>query len=83
MPDGSKFYVADMMADGVWIVDGNAMTVIGKIATGVGAHGIYPSRDGTKMYVSQSWPPHGRREPASRAPARARCRWSTRRPTRC
>ena len=22
-PDGSKFYVADMMSDGVWIVDGN------------------------------------------------------------
>jgi DNA-binding beta-propeller fold protein YncE len=51
-PDGKKFYVADMMADGVWVVDGTSMTVTGKIATGVGAHGIYPSRDGTRMYVS-------------------------------
>jgi YVTN family beta-propeller protein len=51
-PDGTKFYVADMMADGVWIVDGTSMTVIGKIPTGVGAHGIYPSRDGTRLYVS-------------------------------
>ena len=52
MPDGKKFYVADMMADGVWMVDGTTMTVTGKIDTGVGAHGIYPSRDGTRMYVS-------------------------------
>jgi YVTN family beta-propeller protein len=51
-PDGKKFYVADMMSDGVWIVDGATMTVTGHIATGVGAHGIYPSRDGKYMYVS-------------------------------
>jgi YVTN family beta-propeller protein len=51
-PDGKKFYVADMMSDGVWIVDGVTMTVIGQIKTGIGAHGIYPSRDGTRMYVS-------------------------------
>src|SRR5262249_21437633 len=52
VPDGSKFYVADMMSDGVWIVDGKTMTVMGHIATGKGTHGIYPSRDGTRMYVS-------------------------------
>jgi YVTN family beta-propeller protein len=52
VPDGSKFYVADMMSDGVWIVDGATMTVTGHIATGKGTHGIYPSRDGTRMYVT-------------------------------
>jgi len=52
VPDGSKFYVADMMSDGVWIVDGATMTVTGHIDTGKGTHGIYPSRDGTKMYIS-------------------------------
>ena len=51
-PDGSKFYVADMMADAVWVLDGSDMKITGKIDTGVGAHGIYPSRDGTRMYVS-------------------------------
>ncbi len=51
-PDGSKFYVADMMSDGLWILDGAAMQITGHIATGVGAHGIYPSRDGQVMYVS-------------------------------
>jgi len=51
-PDGHKFYVADMMHGGVWIVDGEHLVVTGKIETGRGAHGIYPSRDGMRMYVS-------------------------------
>jgi YVTN family beta-propeller protein len=52
VPDGSKFYVADMMSDGVWVVDGATMTVTGHIDTGTGTHGIYPSRDGTRMFIS-------------------------------
>lgn len=51
-PDGKVFYVADMMADGVHVVDGDSFTKIGFIQTGVGTHGLYPSRDGTKLYVA-------------------------------
>lgn len=51
-PDGTKFYVADMNTSGVWIIDGAGNRVVGKIDTGIGAHGIYPSRDGRLMYVS-------------------------------
>jgi YVTN family beta-propeller protein len=51
-PDGKLFFVADMMADGVYVVDGNSFTQIGFIPTGKGAHGLYPSRDGTKLYVT-------------------------------
>ena len=51
-PDGKRFYVADMEADGVHIIDGETLTKIGFIATGVAAHGIYPSRDGKLFYVS-------------------------------
>jgi YVTN family beta-propeller protein len=51
-PDGGVFYVADMHADGVFLVDGDAFKEIGFIATGVGAHGLYPSRDATKLYVA-------------------------------
>jgi YVTN family beta-propeller protein len=51
-PDGRRFYVADMHADGVHIVDGESFTKVGFIPTGVGAHGLYPSRDGTKLYVA-------------------------------
>jgi YVTN family beta-propeller protein len=51
-PDGHHFYVADMMAGGVFVVDGDALTVTKFVATGVGAHGITPSRDGTKLYVA-------------------------------
>jgi YVTN family beta-propeller protein len=51
-PDGKVFYVADMMADGVYIVDGDRFEKIGFIQTGVGTHGLYPSRDGTKLYIA-------------------------------
>ncbi len=51
-PDGKLFYVADMWADGVFLIDGPAFKEAGFIATGLGAHGLYPSRDGAKLYVS-------------------------------
>jgi|SoiMethySBSTD1v2_1073268.scaffolds.fasta_scaffold29818_3 YVTN family beta-propeller protein len=51
-PDGKVFYVADMYADGVHLVDGDQMKKIGFIPTGGGAHGLYPSRDSKVMYVS-------------------------------
>jgi YVTN family beta-propeller protein len=51
-PDGKVFYVADMLADGVFIIDGASFREIGFIHTGVGTHGLYPSRDGTKLYVT-------------------------------
>jgi YVTN family beta-propeller protein len=51
-PDGSRFYIADMHADGVHVVDGASFKQVGFIATGVGAHGLYPSRDGKRLYVA-------------------------------
>jgi YVTN family beta-propeller protein len=50
-PDGKVFFVADMMADGVFLIDGKAFSELGFIPTGVGTHGLYPSRDGRKLYV--------------------------------
>ncbi len=51
-PDGKRFFVADMHADGVHIVDGESFKKVGFIATGIGAHGLYPSRDGKSLYVA-------------------------------
>ena len=51
-PDGKVFYVADMMADGIFQIDGDTFKETGFIRTGVGTHGLYPSRDGTKLYVT-------------------------------
>jgi YVTN family beta-propeller protein len=51
-PDGKRFYVADMEADGVHLIDGDAFKETGFIATGVAAHGLYPSRDGKRLYVT-------------------------------
>ena len=51
-PDGTIFYVADMEANGVYEVDGDAFKDIGFIPTGKGAHGLYTSRDSRFLYVS-------------------------------
>jgi YVTN family beta-propeller protein len=51
-PDGKLFYVADMMADGVHVVDLDTFRQVGFIETGKGTHGLYPSRAGTKLYVA-------------------------------
>jgi YVTN family beta-propeller protein len=65
-PDGKVFFVADMMANGVFVIDGEAFREIGFIATGKGTHGLYPSRDGRKLYVTNRGsnrihgPPHGK-----------------------
>jgi YVTN family beta-propeller protein len=51
-PDGKVFFVADMRADGVFVIDAESFKEIGFVATGMGTHGLYPSRDGTKLYVA-------------------------------
>jgi YVTN family beta-propeller protein len=51
-PDGRRFYVADMDADGLHVIDGESFTEVGYIVTGLGSHGLYPSRDGKHLYVA-------------------------------
>jgi YVTN family beta-propeller protein len=51
-PDGKHFYVADMMAGGVFVLDGDAFAVTQFIPTGIGAHGITPSRDGKSLFIA-------------------------------
>ncbi len=51
-PDGRVFYVADMMANGLWKVDGDAFRVAGFLSTGSGAHGLYPSRNARFLYAT-------------------------------
>ena len=51
-PDGKRFYIADMVADGVWVLDGDKFTRPTLLHTGKGAHGLYVSRDSREMYIS-------------------------------
>lgn len=51
-PDGKLYYVADMKAGGVFVIDGERFAEIDFIRTGIGSHGLYPSRDGSKLYVA-------------------------------
>jgi YVTN family beta-propeller protein len=51
-PDGTRFYVAEMMRGGVYTVDGDTFSETGFIPTGIGTHGLYPSRDATRLFIS-------------------------------
>jgi len=51
-PDGSVWYIADMEANGLWTVDGTTFKLTGFLPTGLGAHGLYVSRDSKFLYVS-------------------------------
>jgi YVTN family beta-propeller protein len=51
-PDGRTFYVADLVYAGVWKIDARHFRRLGFVHTGAGAHGLYPSRQATRLYVS-------------------------------
>jgi YVTN family beta-propeller protein len=51
-PDGKRFYIADMMANGVWVLDGDTFSRPTLLASGKGSHGLYISRDSHEMYIS-------------------------------
>ena len=51
-PDGRTFYIADMKADGVWVLDAKKFTTPKLLPTGKGAHGLYIGRDSKEMYIS-------------------------------
>jgi YVTN family beta-propeller protein len=51
-PNGKYFLAADMLRNGIWVIDSTTLTVKRFIHTGMGAHGIYPSRDATRIFVS-------------------------------
>jgi DNA-binding beta-propeller fold protein YncE len=51
-PDGRTFYVADMASGGVWLIDAKRMRMLRFQPTGAGAHGLYPSRDSRRLFVS-------------------------------
>lgn len=51
-PAGEVYYVADMDAGGVHVIDAKTFTKIGFIPTGPEAHGLYASRDAKSLYVA-------------------------------
>jgi DNA-binding beta-propeller fold protein YncE len=51
-PTGQMWYVADMNANGVHLIDGPGFRKVGFVPTGPETHGLYPSRDGRFLYVA-------------------------------
>jgi DNA-binding beta-propeller fold protein YncE len=50
--DGTIFYVADMAANGIWLISAGRFNVIRFLRTGKGTHGFLVSRDGKYLYIS-------------------------------
>ena len=50
-PDGKTFYIADMMSDGIWIMKA-PWGPLKFLKTGIGAHGLYITRDSQRMLIS-------------------------------
>ncbi len=51
-PDGKWFMAADMLRNGIWFIDARTLRYGHFVHTGMGAHGIYPSRDARRVFVS-------------------------------
>ncbi len=51
-PDGRWFLAADMLRNGLWVIDAKTFRIKRFVHTGKGAHGIYPSRDATRIFVT-------------------------------
>jgi YVTN family beta-propeller protein len=51
-PDGRLLYVADQNRGGLWLINPHRFRVVGFLPTGKGAHGLYPSRNARRLYVS-------------------------------
>ena len=67
-PNGRVFYVADMAADGVHVIDPAAFKEVGFMKTGKGTHGFVIGRAGRPFYVTnRGWNTvmGGRRGPGS------------------
>jgi YVTN family beta-propeller protein len=51
-PDGSTFYIADMMSDGVWVMPADHFGTFSFIKTGKNAHGLYVTRDSKTLLIT-------------------------------
>jgi DNA-binding beta-propeller fold protein YncE len=51
-PSGRTFYVADLTFGGVWKIAASNFHRVGFVKTGAGAHGLYPSRNARRLFVT-------------------------------
>jgi YVTN family beta-propeller protein len=51
-PDGTRFLVADMLRNGVWVINARTLAVQRFLRTGKGTHSIYPDRTATRLFVA-------------------------------
>ena len=50
--NGKIFYIADMAANGIWLINAHTFKVIRFLHTGAGTHGFMVGRNGKYLYIS-------------------------------
>jgi YVTN family beta-propeller protein len=51
-PDGTHFLAADMLRNGIWVIDAHTLKITRFLPTGKGTHSIYPDRTATRLFVA-------------------------------
>jgi YVTN family beta-propeller protein len=51
-PDGTHFLAADMLRNGIWVINATTLKVTRFLPTGKGTHSIYPDRAATRLFVA-------------------------------
>jgi YVTN family beta-propeller protein len=51
-PDGTHFLAADMLRNGIWVIDAHTLKVQRFLPTGKGTHSIYPDRTARRLFVA-------------------------------
>jgi YVTN family beta-propeller protein len=51
-PDGTRFLAADMLRNGVWVLNARTLKIEKFLPTGKGTHSIYPDRVATRLFVA-------------------------------
>jgi YVTN family beta-propeller protein len=51
-PDGTRFLAADMLRNGIWVINAHTLKIDTFLPTGKGTHSIYPDRTATRLFVA-------------------------------
>jgi YVTN family beta-propeller protein len=51
-PDGTRFLAADMLRNGIWVLNARTLKIEKFLPTGKGTHSIYPDRTATRLFAA-------------------------------
>ena len=51
-PDGTHFLAADMLRNGIWVINAHTLKIQRFLPTGKGTHSIYPDRQAHRLFIA-------------------------------